>query len=59
VIDDTEHIARRIRETASLLSMLPDAPRTGPVNPRWRVVENDLSSADPSAKGNAESNQTW
>ena len=34
-------LARRIRETASLLSMLPDAPRTGPVNPRWRVVEND------------------
>lgn len=35
-------LARRIHETSSLLSMLPDVPRTGPVNPRWRVVENDL-----------------
>ena len=52
-------LARRIRETASLLSMLPDAPRTGPVNPRWRVVENDLRSADPSANGSVESNQAW
>jgi predicted transcriptional regulator of viral defense system len=34
-------LARRVRETHSLLSMLPDASRTGPVNPRWRVVEND------------------
>jgi predicted transcriptional regulator of viral defense system len=39
-------LSRRIRETASLLSMLPDAPRTGPVNPRWRVVENDLGTPD-------------
>jgi predicted transcriptional regulator of viral defense system len=39
-------LARRIRETASLLSMLPDAPRTGPVNSRWRVVENDLGASD-------------
>lgn len=39
-------LARRTRETASLLSMLPDAPRTGPVNTRWRVVENDLGSSD-------------
>lgn len=39
-------LARRIRETASLLSMLPDAPRTGPVNPRWRVVENDDRGAE-------------
>ena len=35
-------LTRRVRETASVLSMLPDTPRTGPVNPRWRVVENDL-----------------
>lgn len=35
-------LARRIRETTSLLSMLPDASRTGPVNKSWRVVENDL-----------------
>lgn len=39
-------LARRIRETASLLSMFPDAPRTGPVNTRWRVVENDRNSSD-------------
>ena len=39
-------LARRTRETASLLSMLPDAPRTGPVNARWRVVENDQESSD-------------
>lgn len=34
-------LVRRVRETASLLSMLPDAPRTGKVNTTWRVVEND------------------
>ncbi len=34
-------LARRVEETASLLSMLPDLPRTGSVNTRWRVVEND------------------
>jgi predicted transcriptional regulator of viral defense system len=39
-------LARRIRETASLLSMLPDSPRTGPVNRQWRVVENDLGTSD-------------
>jgi hypothetical protein len=38
-------LARRIREAASLFSMLPDAPRTGPVNPRWRVVENDFGTS--------------
>jgi predicted transcriptional regulator of viral defense system len=39
-------LRRRVRETSSLLSMLPDAPRTGPVNARWRVVENDRVSPD-------------
>jgi predicted transcriptional regulator of viral defense system len=39
-------LTRRVRETSSLLSMLPDAPRTGPVNARWRVVENDRASSD-------------
>lgn len=39
-------LARRVRETASLLSMFPDAPRTGKVNPKWRVVENDQESSD-------------
>ena len=31
----------RVQETTTLLSMLPDQPRSGPVNVRWRVVEND------------------
>jgi len=31
----------RTRETASVLSLWPDARRTGPVHPKWRVVEND------------------
>jgi predicted transcriptional regulator of viral defense system len=39
-------LTRRIRETASLLSMLPDAPRTGKVNTKWRLVENDQESSD-------------
>lgn len=39
-------LARRTRETTSLLSMLPDAPRTGKVNTKWRVVENDQESSE-------------
>jgi predicted transcriptional regulator of viral defense system len=31
----------KARSTRSLLSMDPDAPRGGPVNKRWNVVEND------------------
>ena len=31
----------RARDTRSLLSMNPDAARTGPVNEDWSVVEND------------------
>ena len=54
-----EPLARRIRETASLLSMLPDAPRTGPVNPRWRVVENDLRSTGRSEKAGVEDSRAW
>lgn len=42
----TEPLARRVRETASLLSMLPDAPRTGTVDATWRVVENDIAEGD-------------
>jgi predicted transcriptional regulator of viral defense system len=38
-------LARRIRETSSLLSMVPDAPRTGKVNTKWRVVENDQADS--------------
>lgn len=41
-------LARRVRETSSLLSMVPEAARTGPVNPRWRVVENDLHMREAS-----------
>lgn len=39
-------LARRIRETSSLLSMLPDEPRTGKVNAKWRVVENDRADSN-------------
>lgn len=38
---DLEPLLERARERKSLLSMLPGAPRTGPVNKRWNVVEND------------------
>jgi predicted transcriptional regulator of viral defense system len=38
-------LARRIRETSSLLSMVPDSPRTGKVNMKWRVVENDQADS--------------
>ena len=31
----------RALQTASLLSLTPGAPRAGPVNRRWNVVEND------------------
>lgn len=34
-------LAARTRETASVLSLWPGAPRIGPVHPKWRVVEND------------------
>lgn len=32
---------RRVEETRSLLSLAPEGRRTGPVNARWGVVEND------------------
>jgi predicted transcriptional regulator of viral defense system len=38
-------LSRRVRETSSLLSMVPDAPRTGKVNTKWRVVENDQAAS--------------
>lgn len=50
-------LARRIRETACPLSMLPDAPRTGPVNPRWRVVENDDRGSGNPVGNSAETSQ--
>lgn len=31
----------RTRESESVLSLLPDRPRTGRVHPKWHVVEND------------------
>jgi predicted transcriptional regulator of viral defense system len=34
-------LRRRALETRSLTSLVPGEPRRGPVNPRWRVVEND------------------
>ena len=34
-------LRRRVRQTRSLLSVLPDAPRRGRVNRLWSVVEND------------------
>jgi predicted transcriptional regulator of viral defense system len=34
-------LARRTGETASVLPFIPDAPSIGPINKRWRVVEND------------------
>jgi predicted transcriptional regulator of viral defense system len=34
-------LRRKLRGSKSLLSMLPDSPRTGVVNPVWNVVEND------------------
>lgn len=34
-------LRRRALATRSLTSMVPGAPRRGPVNTRWRVVEND------------------
>jgi predicted transcriptional regulator of viral defense system len=34
-------LRRRVRESRSLLSMLPSEPRRGHVHPAWRVVEND------------------
>jgi predicted transcriptional regulator of viral defense system len=33
---------RKVGGTKSLLSIRPNAPRVGPVNQRWNVVENDL-----------------
>jgi predicted transcriptional regulator of viral defense system len=32
----------KARQKSSLLSMDPDAPRTGAVNRTWNVVENDI-----------------
>jgi predicted transcriptional regulator of viral defense system len=40
-------LLRRVQETASVLSLLPDLPRTGPVNKKWRVVENDRQRGKP------------
>jgi len=34
-------LRRRALATQSLTSMVPGTPRRGPVNARWRVVEND------------------
>jgi predicted transcriptional regulator of viral defense system len=34
-------LRRRTMGTQSLTSMIPGTPRRGPVNARWRVVEND------------------
>jgi predicted transcriptional regulator of viral defense system len=34
-------LQKRVRETRSLISLVPSAPRHGHVNPNWRVVEND------------------
>jgi len=34
-------LRRRVRQTRSLLSLLPAGPRLGPVNRLWNVVEND------------------
>jgi hypothetical protein len=34
-------LRRRARETGALLSMNPSLPRTGRINQRWGVVEND------------------
>jgi predicted transcriptional regulator of viral defense system len=34
-------LEKRIRSSRTLLSMMPGRSRTGRVNPRWRVVEND------------------
>ncbi len=36
----------RVAETKSLLSLIPDLSRVGPVNSRWRVVENDGRKGD-------------
>ena len=35
-------LQERLNKSRSLLSLLPGEPRTGPVNRRWKVVENDL-----------------
>lgn len=51
---DLEPLGRRIGETTTLLSMLPDAPRVGPVHAAWRVVENDPETADSSVDVAAE-----
>jgi predicted transcriptional regulator of viral defense system len=37
-----QELRLKARQTQSLLSMNPDAPRTGRVNKTWNVVENDL-----------------
>ena len=39
-------LARRVSETASVLPFIPDAPSIGPINKRWRVVENDNHDLD-------------
>jgi predicted transcriptional regulator of viral defense system len=36
-------LVSRTRETKSVLSLWPDAPRIGPVHLKWRVVENDVN----------------
>lgn len=38
---DLAALRRKMRQTASLTSMIPSAPRRGPVNATWNVVEND------------------
>jgi len=34
-------LRRKIRQTRSVLSLFPDAPRVGPINRIWNVVENE------------------
>jgi hypothetical protein len=31
----------RVRKTEPVLPLVPGAPRTGPMNQKWRVVQND------------------
>jgi len=47
-------LAHRIRETASVLKLFPEAPSIGPINKRWRVVENDSYDGSRTATDNDE-----
>ena len=50
-------LSRRVRETASVLTFIPDAPSIGPINKRWRVVEND--SQDLSRTATEDEEVSW